>query len=174
MCEVAKPEMTMKTRCKPGDLALVVFDTPACADNVGRVVRVQGPLAFNCAYDKHCWLVEPVVQSPYAVEEKAGVRRAVVLFDHRIEHPDSWLVPIARRSPKARAAKLQLQQKPLKQLSVTPENEALMHERQFDDMALVGAGARAPTTLAACGSSSRTWIAASACRCAEHASQTAA
>ena len=30
----------MSTRCKPGDLAIIVQDVPGCEDNIGRVVAV--------------------------------------------------------------------------------------------------------------------------------------
>jgi hypothetical protein len=95
----------MKTRCKPGDMALVVRDTPACADNVGRLVRIGGPLAFNRSYRKQCWLIEPVVHRPYAVERRGKARRSIVLFSDRVEHPDCWLVPIAPQLTNLRQAK---------------------------------------------------------------------
>jgi hypothetical protein len=95
--KTAKPEMKMKkARCKDGDLALVVHDIPECSDNIGRVVKVRGPLLFNRRYRKYCWLIEPVVQHLYAVERRGVVNKGIVLFCDSIEHPDDWLLPIGR------------------------------------------------------------------------------
>ncbi len=95
----------MKTRCKAGDLVLVVHDIGDCTDNTGRIVRVRGPLSFQRDYKKHCWLIEPVVQTPYAVEWRGEVSRYVVSFSHLVEHPDGWLMPIGRNPDDAKGTR---------------------------------------------------------------------
>jgi hypothetical protein len=85
-----------KTRCKDGELALVIHDIPECAENIGRIVLLSGPLTLNREHRKQCWLVEPVVKRLYAFECEGAVRRRVVLFRDLVEHPDDWLMPIGR------------------------------------------------------------------------------
>lgn len=37
----------MKLRCKPGDLALILHDTPECAGNIGRMWVMLSPHQAN-------------------------------------------------------------------------------------------------------------------------------
>lgn len=83
-----------KFRCRAGDLALVIYDVPECLDNVGRIVRVRGPVMFSDRYGKWCWLIRPVVKRPYMVERADGLHRCTVLWKHKVEHPDDWLLPL--------------------------------------------------------------------------------
>ena len=56
----------MSTRCKPGDLAIIMYDVPQCAANIGRVVEISGP----AEYDRHgrlTWLIQPVTSDPYLI-----------------------------------------------------------------------------------------------------------
>jgi hypothetical protein len=39
----------MSTRCKLGDLAIIMYDVPQCAANIGRVDEISGP----AEYDRH-------------------------------------------------------------------------------------------------------------------------
>ncbi len=95
----------MKLRSKPDDLAMVVSDTPACTSNVGRTVRICGPLQYNKGYDEHCWLIEPTSRTPYAVERGAS-RLQLLYFENLIDHPDQWPIEsmLMQRSSKVGAA----------------------------------------------------------------------
>lgn len=84
----------MQLRCKAGDLALVVFDTPPCASNVGRAVVVRGPVRIAVGRGP-TWLVQPVTADPWAVERMStGLVEFYVPPLDDVEHPDAWLLPI--------------------------------------------------------------------------------
>jgi hypothetical protein len=86
----------MKRRCRAGDLALVVRDEDGCLANVGKMVRVKGPLRVNRRQRLVCWLIEPVKAEPWhwLVAATGKTRIEVITFASRIEHPDAWLVPL--------------------------------------------------------------------------------
>ena len=84
----------MNTRCNAGDLAIVIHDTPECATNVGRLVRVRGPLVRNCNYRLDCWLIKPVHPALWKVDRWGKVSAESVYWKSQIEHPDAWLFPI--------------------------------------------------------------------------------
>jgi len=87
----------MKLNCRPGDLALVIYDEPDCARNIGRFVRIKGPLARNPYYQLPCWLIHPVSSAQYYVcldDVDAGARGACITGEDRIDHPDAWLMPV--------------------------------------------------------------------------------
>jgi hypothetical protein len=85
----------MKLRCKPGDLAIVIHDTPPCAANIGRIVMVRGPLKVNRTLRLPCWLIKPVRPVPYLVEIGNTLNEQIVNWSSRVEHPDAWLLPIS-------------------------------------------------------------------------------
>jgi hypothetical protein len=84
----------MQFRCKPGDLALVVWDTPPCIENVGRLVHVRGPVELNKELQQWCWLIKPVSRRRYFVETRGQLEKRRVSWISRVEHPDRWLLPI--------------------------------------------------------------------------------
>ena len=85
----------MRLVCKSGDLALVVHDEPIALANIGKVVRVKGPLQVNKQLRLACWLIEPVNPRKWCCVSEAGiVSRKVVKFATNIEHPDAWLLPL--------------------------------------------------------------------------------
>jgi hypothetical protein len=85
----------MTLRCKQGDLALVIHEEESCRSNIGKFVRVAGPVDFNPILKKHCWLIEPVNQTPWCcINLKEELFERVVTFADRVEHPDEWLLPI--------------------------------------------------------------------------------
>ncbi|MEN9780656.1 MAG: hypothetical protein RL014_1804 [Pseudomonadota bacterium] len=89
----------MKLNCKPGDLALVIRDEPTCAENIGRLLWVHGPLKITTDLGP-TWLIVPVHQKPWAVRERDGrVHWPVVTLSAGIEHADQWLVPIRPGDP---------------------------------------------------------------------------
>jgi hypothetical protein len=84
----------MELRCRAGDLALVVFDTPQCVSNMGRAVVVSGPMRMDEVRGP-TWLIQPVAPDAWAVEQ---VWSGVVEFHapplNGVEHPDQWLMPL--------------------------------------------------------------------------------
>lgn len=84
----------MNTRCKPGDLAIVVYDIPECTANIGRVVEVRGPLECSRHYKLWCWLIKPVRDPGWRVDRRGRICTEQVTWTTRIEHPDAWLLPI--------------------------------------------------------------------------------
>ena len=86
----------MKLRCKPGDLAWVTYDEDSCAANIGRLVRVKGPLVLSRQYGgKATWLIFPVDRRVWSVLSGTGGRYGLLITTkHRIEHPDAWLCPL--------------------------------------------------------------------------------
>ena len=103
----------MKIRCKSGDLALVIHDEEACGQNIGRLVKVAGPLGLNQRLKKMCWLIEPVIAQPWhCLSPKKKHYKLIVTFATDIEHPDEWLLPIA---PEALNLEEGIADNPLKQ-----------------------------------------------------------
>lgn len=85
----------MTIRCKDGDLAMVIYDEESCVGNIGKLVKVAGPLAFNSDIQKQCWLIEPINPEPwYCTNFKGEPFQKVVTFASMIEHPDDWLTPL--------------------------------------------------------------------------------
>ena len=85
----------MKTRCKPGDTAVILYDEPSCVFNVGRLVKVYPTLQYNRELKQNCWLIEPIDNNPWAVSNKDGtVTMEPLLLANGIEHPDAWMLPI--------------------------------------------------------------------------------
>lgn len=90
----------MAMKCKAGDIAIVTADEPGCEANIGRLVRVHGPVGFSRALWLPTWLIEPLSGAPWACCRHDG---AVFLvhgepngFDDDMEHPDHWLMPVCR------------------------------------------------------------------------------
>ncbi len=84
----------MTLHCKAGNLAVVLYDTPECASNIGRFVRVLGALQFSKSYDKWCWLIDPIGASLWMVDRNGPISAESVSRYSLIEHPDAWLKPI--------------------------------------------------------------------------------
>ena len=86
----------MKLRCNQGDLAWVTYDEDSCAANIGRLVRVSGPVWLSRHYGgKPTWLIFPVDRRVWSVlDGKGGTYRVLITTKHRIEHPDAWLWPL--------------------------------------------------------------------------------
>lgn len=84
----------MTLRCKAGDIAVVLYDTPECASNIGRFVRILGSLEFSENLGKWCWLIVPVGPGLWMVERGGRVSPERVTNKLRVEHPDGWLKPI--------------------------------------------------------------------------------
>jgi hypothetical protein len=84
----------MTTRCKPGDLAIILHDAPQCAANIGRVVEIFGPPAID-RHGRLTWLIKPVTPESYWVNNSRDDSiRPMTDEDQDIEHPDEWMQPI--------------------------------------------------------------------------------
>jgi hypothetical protein len=89
----------MSTRCKPGDLAVIIHDEPGCEANIGKIVRVEGPL-FTSPERGAQWPIRPARArgtwlfldgvGGLLVKRRNGLRR-----DDEVVHPDAWMTPIA-------------------------------------------------------------------------------
>ncbi len=95
----------MRLRCRPGDLAIIIRDDVGYEANLGRFVRVDGPLETNHRGMK-TWLIQPVDAREWAVGPPGAVPTYMtVRFSDLVEHPDQWLLPIRGRKTKARSAR---------------------------------------------------------------------
>ena len=85
----------MNTRCKPGDLAIIIHDVPGCEANIGRVVHVSGPAVVD--YRGYLtWLIMPIdTTEPYVIDNIFDDSlRYMDYLENSIEHPDAWMLPI--------------------------------------------------------------------------------
>jgi hypothetical protein len=93
----------MSTRCKPGDLAIIMYDVPQCAANIGRVVEISGPAEYD-PEGRLTWLIQPVTAEPYLINTNHDDSVRVMEFpEPGIEHPDEWMQPVQHRSAPDRA-----------------------------------------------------------------------
>ena len=85
----------MELRCREGELALIIKEEPGCECNIGRTVTVAGPIFFRLGRGP-TWLIEPTTDEPWTVRNFMGCDNWTghINLDTRIEHPDSWLLPI--------------------------------------------------------------------------------
>jgi hypothetical protein len=96
----------MSTRCKPGDLAIIMYDVPQCTANIGRVVEISSP----AEYDRHgrlTWLIQPVTPEPYLINTNHDDSVRVMGYpEPGIQHPDEWMTPVQQRSAPDRTAEI--------------------------------------------------------------------
>lgn len=85
----------MRLRCRTGDLAIVIYDEPGCESNIGRILRVRGPIRQFAPYDIPCWHIRPVRSDPWRVVEPGRtIVSERVTWKSRVCHPDAWLLPL--------------------------------------------------------------------------------
>ena len=86
-------------RCRPGDVAVVLWDDELCRDNIGRLVKVHGPPEDT--YDLGVtWLIVPIDRKPWCINHRDGTfERKVVRLKDDIEHSDRWLLPLRDAGP---------------------------------------------------------------------------
>jgi hypothetical protein len=106
----------MTTRCKPGDLAIILYDVPSCTLNIGRVVKVDGPPEVN-RRGQTTWLIEPVTNEPYMMnDDVTGEFIGFMPYGATdLEQPDAWMMPI----------------RPDADGDTTEEKQELVREREF-------------------------------------------
>ena len=87
-------------RCKDGDLAVVINDTIACRQNIGRVVQVRGPVRKLKQSGMQGWRIKPIHKRVWGVTELDGRNvKELVFWSSWVFHEDAWLMPIRPQSP---------------------------------------------------------------------------
>ena len=89
-----------RLKCKDGDFALVIYDTPGCEQNIGKVVRVLGPATLVIKTQMMGWRIKPLFPLPGFVEKLDGqISSEFVEWDSCVYHEDEWLMPLRPPSP---------------------------------------------------------------------------
>ena len=89
----------MTTRCKDGDIAIIINETPLCAGNLGRIVHVRGPYQYIDILGLHGWVIKPVNNQKMWVQLRRDPPKAVfdrVYWNNPRCLPDAWLLPLRR------------------------------------------------------------------------------
>ena len=87
-------------RCKDGDLAVVINDTIACRQNIGRVVQVRGPVRKLKQSGMQGWRIKPIHKRVWGVTELDGQNvKELVFWSSGVFHEDAWLMPIRPQQP---------------------------------------------------------------------------
>ena len=87
-------------RCKDGDLAVVINDTIACRQNIGRVVQVRGPVRKLKQSGMQGWRIKPIHKRVWGVTELDGRNvKELVFWRSWVFHEDAWLMPIRPQPP---------------------------------------------------------------------------
>ncbi len=86
----------MTTRCKNGDIAIVLRDSPGCEGNVGRLVEVRGPTSTNCYPGLVSWYIRQIGDHGlwFIAEADGRITQEKLTWSSRVFHPDAWLLPI--------------------------------------------------------------------------------
>jgi hypothetical protein len=89
-------------KCKHGDLALVLYDTPGCEQNIGKVVIVRGPARIVIKTQMMGWRIKPLFPAPWGVVLHNGAIKSVVVdWFSCVFHEDAWLMPLRPLPPDA-------------------------------------------------------------------------
>jgi hypothetical protein len=86
----------MTLRCKHGDLAIIINETPECRDNIGLVVQVRGPLEYLGILNSYGWRIKPIHHKRMWVQmiKKTTVELQNIYWKYPRCIPDAWLLPI--------------------------------------------------------------------------------
>jgi hypothetical protein len=91
----------MTTRCKPGDIALIIREDVGCEANIGRLVHVRGPEEIN-KRGQLTWLITPVDEDTlWCVGDGKGGTYVMPKGDLTVEHPDAWMTPVKQSEDNA-------------------------------------------------------------------------
>ena len=85
----------MTTRCKDGDIAIVINEPPLCAGNLGRFVHVRGPYQYIDILGFHGWVIKPVNNQKMWVQLRRDPPKVVfdrVYWNNPRCLPDAWLL----------------------------------------------------------------------------------
>jgi len=82
-------------KCKDGDLAVVINDTIDCRQNLGRIVRLRGPVRELKPSGMLGWRIKPLHPIPWGVTEVNGRSvKELVTWQSCVYQEDAWLMPI--------------------------------------------------------------------------------
>lgn len=89
----------MTTRCKDGDIAIILRDNPGCEANVGRLVEVRGPGSSSCYPGMVTWRIQQIDRHAqwHVCETDASITLEWLTWKSNVSHPDAWLLPIRPR-----------------------------------------------------------------------------
>lgn len=111
----------MTTRCKNGDVAIVLRDSPGCEANIGRLVEVRGPCSSSCYPGMVSWWIKQIDRNAkWCVFETDGsITMEWLTWSSKVQHPDTWLLPI--RPGEADESLVTLADKPQSKVLATNE-----------------------------------------------------
>ena len=99
-----------RLKCKDGDFALVIYDTPGCQQNIGKVVHVLGPARVLIQSQMMGWRIKPIFPAPWGVTQLNGsIGVEVVDWNSCVFHEDEWLMPLRPLPPEEIWRDLQVQ-----------------------------------------------------------------
>ena len=86
----------MSLRCKHGDLAVIINETPQCRVNIGLIVQVRGPLEYLGILDLYGWRIKPIHHKKVWVEMRKSTKAELQYIYWKYPRciPDAWLLPI--------------------------------------------------------------------------------
>jgi hypothetical protein len=86
----------MAWRCKHGDLAVIINETPQCRGNIGLIVQVRGPLEHIGILDLYGWRIKPIHNKKVLVQmhKDANAEFQTIYWKYPRSIPDAWLLPI--------------------------------------------------------------------------------
>jgi len=90
----------MNLQCKPGDLAIITREEPGCEANIGRVVRVRGPIGID-GDARATWLITSTTPEPWIYRVTGEGLHTDPAMPDDIEHPDAWMVPFKVQNNRA-------------------------------------------------------------------------
>jgi len=97
----------MQLRCKEGDLALIIREEPGCESNIGRIVKVRGPVGIDAENLLASWLIKPLIRQIWKVAVVRSVSSEIIYWKSRISHPDCWLLPLRPPEPEEQSGEPQ-------------------------------------------------------------------
>jgi hypothetical protein len=86
----------MTLRCKHGDLAIIINETPQCRGNIGLIVQVRGPLKYLGILELYGWTIKPIHNKKLLVQMTKGAdpEFQAIYWKYPRCIPDAWLLPI--------------------------------------------------------------------------------
>jgi len=86
----------MTWRCKHGDLAIIINETPQCRGNIGLIVQVRGPLKYLEILELCGWTIKPIHNKKLLVQmiKGAAAEFQAIYWKYPRCIPDAWLLPI--------------------------------------------------------------------------------
>ena len=94
--EMTKVEIIMNLRCKSGDLAIIINETPQSRGNIGRVVEVRGPYEYPDKFGPNGWQIKPIHHTKIWVDIHNCLKAELkfIYWKYPTYILDEWLLPI--------------------------------------------------------------------------------